>query len=59
MGICIADAHTENAVTINHCHHFVVRCDERLALGCQKRYHVPAISKAAKRQFANYSRMAE
>lgn len=24
MGICIADAHTENAVTINHCHHFVM-----------------------------------
>ncbi|MBB5575713.1 hypothetical protein GGD50_004348 [Rhizobium paranaense] len=36
MGICIADAHTENAMAINHCHHFVVRCDERLALGRQE-----------------------
>ncbi|MGF6175164.1 hypothetical protein ABIE33_003472 [Ensifer sp. 4252] len=59
MGICVANAHTENGVAINHHHDFVVRCDERLTLSLKESYHAPAIPKAAKCQFANHSRMAE
>ncbi len=59
MGICVANAHTENGVAINHHHDFVVGCNERFTLSRQKSYHAASIPKAAKCQFTNYSRMAE
>ncbi|MBB2792683.1 UNVERIFIED_ORG: hypothetical protein GGD58_001530 [Rhizobium pisi] len=58
MGICVANAHAENGVAIDHHHDFVVRRDERLALGRQESYHVTAIPKAAKCELSDHSRMA-
>ncbi|NRP74944.1 hypothetical protein ILFOPFJJ_05867 [Ensifer psoraleae] len=48
MGICVADAHTENRAAINHHHDFVVRSDERFTLSRQESYHATVIPKAAK-----------
>lgn len=59
MGICVANAHTENGVAINHHHDFVVCCDECFALSRQESYHITAIPEAAKREFANHGRVAE
>lgn len=58
MGICIANAHTENGVAINHHHNFVVGRDERFALGRQESYHATAIPKAAKCELSDYGWMA-
>ena len=57
MGIGVANAHAEDAVSIDH--DFVVRCDDRAALGHQKRNHTNAISQAAKHHFADYDRVAK
>lgn len=59
MGICVANAHAENGVPINHRHDFVMGCDERLTLSRQDGQDVTAVAKAAKCQFANHSGMAE
>ncbi|NRP70990.1 hypothetical protein ILFOPFJJ_01872 [Ensifer psoraleae] len=59
MGICVANAHTENGVAINHGHDFVVRCDERFSLSRQESYHAATIPKTAKCEFSNHGRMAE
>jgi hypothetical protein len=59
MDIRIANTHAENAVAIDHCHDFVVRSDNRCALSRQKGYDAAAISKAAERQFADYSWVAK
>ncbi|MBB2833091.1 UNVERIFIED_ORG: hypothetical protein GGD51_003238 [Rhizobium esperanzae] len=58
MGICVADAHAENGVAIDHHHDFVVRRDERLALGRQESYDVTAIPKAAKCELSDHGWMA-
>ncbi len=58
MGICVANAHTENSVAIDHHHDFVVRRDERLALGRQESYHATAIPKTAKCELSDYNWMA-
>jgi hypothetical protein len=54
-----ANTHTENAVTIDHCHDFVVRGDGRSALRRQKSGYTAAIPKAAKRQFNDHGRVAK
>ncbi|MBB4438156.1 hypothetical protein M2310_001648 [Rhizobium leguminosarum] len=33
VGIRVADIHAENAMSIDHCHDFVMRGDDRFALG--------------------------
>ncbi len=59
MGICVADTHAENAVSIDHRHDFVVGGDNSSALSCQKSNDTAAIPKAAKSQLANHARMAK
>lgn len=58
MGIGVADAHAENGMVIDHHHDFVVRHDERFALGRQESYHVTAIPKAAKCELSDHGWMA-
>ena len=59
MGIGVTNAHAENAMALDHDHNFVVRCNDRAALGHQKGNHTNAISQAAKRQLADYDRVAK
>jgi hypothetical protein len=59
VGIRVANAHAENAMSVDHHHDFVVRGDYRSALSRQESHHVTAIPKAAKSQFADHARMAK
>ncbi|SCB37105.1 hypothetical protein GA0061101_109165 [Rhizobium lusitanum] len=59
VSIRVANAHTENTMSIDHYHDFVMCCDDCTALGRQESYHVTAIPKAAKSQLADHARMAE
>ncbi|OJY65555.1 MAG: hypothetical protein BGP09_21550 [Rhizobium sp. 60-20] len=59
MGICVANAHAEDAESIDHRHDFVVRGDNSSALSYQKSNNAAAVPKAAKRQLADHARMAK
>jgi hypothetical protein len=59
VGIRVADAHAENAMSVDYCHDFVVRGDDRSALSGKESYHAAAIPQAAKSQFADHARVAE
>lgn len=59
MGIRVANAYAENAMSVDHCHDFVVRGDDRSALSRQESHHAAAIPQAAKSQLADHARVAK
>jgi hypothetical protein len=46
-------------MSVDHCHDFVVRGDDRSALSGKESYHAAAIPQAAKSQFADHARVAK
>jgi len=59
VSVRVANAHTENTMSIDHYHDFVMCRDDSGALGRQESYHVTAIPKAAKSQLADHAWMAK
>ncbi|OCI98406.1 hypothetical protein A6U86_33810 [Rhizobium sp. AC27/96] len=59
MGICIANAHAENSISVDHSHDFVVRGDNNSALSRQKSHYTASIPKTAKSELADHVWMAK
>ena len=59
VSIRVVDAHTEDIMSVDHHHDFVMRGDDRSALSRQESYHVVTIPKAAKSQLADHAWMAK
>ncbi|MGZ2408113.1 hypothetical protein ACVIKO_005434 [Rhizobium ruizarguesonis] len=57
VGIRVANAHAENAMSIDHCHDFVMRGDDRFALSRKESQDAAAIPQTAKSQFADDARV--
>ncbi len=59
MRVRVTYSHTEDRVTVDHHHDFMMRGDGRFSLRGQKGYDFIAAPKTAKRQLTNNGRVTE